>query len=76
MADLRNGRTGLAWATRQVLGVGGNGLDDASKKRVRSQERHNQNFVSAEVRDLAEAGTGRKAILKLAQVERLRVEVV
>ena len=107
-------------------------LDYASKKQARSQELYVQNFISAEVRDeadaerriseaelrdaqenselarheyrqaqdllnrrvlrspfnglvmdrmlnpgdLAEAGTGRKPILKLAQVEPLRVEVV
>lgn len=109
-----------------------NRLDYAAKKQIRSQELHTQNFVSAQVRDeadaekriteselrdaqenselaryeyrhaldllnrrmlrspfdgvvvdrmlnpgdLAEAGTGRKPILKLAQVEPLRVEVV
>jgi RND family efflux transporter MFP subunit len=114
------------------LAAANNRFDYASKKQIRSQELHAQNFVSAQVRDeadaekriaeselrdaqenielarheyrqaqdllnrrmlrspfngvvmdrmlnpgdLAEAGTGRKPILKLAQVEPLRVEVV
>ncbi|MDD2845441.1 MAG: efflux RND transporter periplasmic adaptor subunit [Rhodoferax sp.] len=114
------------------LAAAKNRFDYASKKQIRSQELHSQNFVSAQVRDesdaekriseselrdaqenmelaryeyrhaqdllnrrmlrspfngvvmdrmlnpgdLAEAGTGRKPILKLAQVEPLRVEVV
>ncbi len=114
------------------LAAAKNRFDYASKKQTRSQELHAQNFVSAQVRDeadaekriseselrdaqenselarleyrqaqdllnrrmlrspfngvvmdrmlnpgdLAEAGTGRKPILKLAQVEPLRVEVV
>lgn len=114
------------------LAAAKNRFDYASKKQTRSQELHSQNFVSAQVRDeaeaekriteselrdaqensemaryeyrhaqdllnrrmlrspfngvvmdrmlnpgdLAEAGTGRKPILKLAQVEPLRVEVV
>lgn len=114
------------------LAAARNRFDYASKKQTRSQELHAQNFVSAQVRDeadaekriseaelrdaqenselaryeyrhaqdllnrrvlrspfngvvmdrmlnpgdLAEAGTGRKPILKLAQVEPLRVEVV
>ena len=114
------------------LAAAKNRFDYASKKQIRSQELHSQNFVSAQVRDeadaekriseselrdaqenselaryeyrqaqdllnrrmlrspfngvvmdrmlnpgdLAESGTGRKPILKLAQVEPLRVEVV